>query len=200
MNFYSIDQFIRDNYPQYWGYQSYPQKECVRIHKVNEEWGIFSNFASTPLVVEGVTFKSSEELFQLMKFTNLEIVTRIRNNVTREGKTCCQIKKTVKSYEKDYRREDWGKMIIDAIKFCLVTKYEQSEEFRNKLEETKGRYIVEDQTTMPKSKPDAWGVKPEGDMFTGPNLLGRLLMELRDNGTLDYNLPDDAFSFCKALL
>ena len=29
----------------------------------------------------------------------------------------------------------------------------------------------------------------------GPNLLGRLLMELRDNGKLEYQLPDDAFGF-----
>ena len=29
----------------------------------------------------------------------------------------------------------------------------------------------------------------------GPNLMGRLLMELRENGKLDYKLPDDATSF-----
>ena len=36
--------------------------------------------------------------------------------------------------------------------------------------------------------------------FVGPNLLGRLLMELRDgDGTLDYHLPDDAFKFVEVL-
>ena len=48
---------------------------------------------------------------------------------------------------------------------------------------------------MPKKKPDAWGVKPDGKNFVGPNLLGRLLMELRDNGSLQYTLPDDALLF-----
>ena len=43
--------------------------------------------------------------------------------------------------------------------------------------------------------PDTWGVKVIGDKYIGPNLLGRLLMELRDTGTLEYTLPDDALKF-----
>lgn len=35
--------------------------------------------------------------------------------------------------------------------------------------------------------------------YVGPNLLGRLLMELRDNGKLEYNLPDDALDFIEIL-
>jgi hypothetical protein len=42
-------------------------------------------------------------------------------------------------------------------------------------------------------------VKPDGENFYGGNLLGRLLMELRDNGKLEYTLPDDALDFIKAL-
>ena len=52
---------------------------------------------------------------------------------------------------------------------------------------------------MPKKSPDAWGVKPDGDNFVGPNLLGRLLMELRDNGSLQYTLPQDALSFVSVM-
>lgn len=199
MSFYSIDKFIHDNYPQYWGYQSYPICQCVTIHKVDQQWGIFSNFAPTPLIVNGVTFKSSEELFQLMKFTDAETLRRIRNNTTREGKTCYQIKKTTKSYEKQFRRADWGAIVIDAMKFCLMTKYNQCQEFREALDQSRGYYIVEDQTTMPKKNPDAWGVKSDGNNFIGPNLLGRLLMELRDNGTLGYQLPTNALQFIEAL-
>ena len=106
---------------------------------------------------------------------------------------------TAKSYEKKYRREDWGRMVIDAMKFCLQTKYDQCEEFRNKLIESSGYNIVEDQSSFIKSNPDAWGVKLKDGKFVGPNLLGRLLMELRDTGKLEYNLPDDAFEFIAEL-
>jgi ribA/ribD-fused uncharacterized protein len=166
---------------------------------VDDEWGVLCNFANTPIVVGGFTFKSSEQLFQLMKFTDQDVVKRILNGITRNDKKCHEVKKTVKSYEKDYRREDWGRMIIDAMKFSLQCKYEQSESFRQKLEATKGFNIVEDQTSFPKKSPDAWGVKLHEGQFVGPNLLGRLLMELRDNGRLDYSLPDNALDFIEYL-
>lgn len=199
MSFYSISEYIKEFYPQYYGYETYPKSESVTIHKVDGEWGIFSNFASTPIIIDGVRFKSSEHLFQLMKFKAPVVISNIMNGITNKGKKCYQIKKTVKSYEKEFRREDWGSMIIDAMKFCLMKKYEQSADFRAKLEESKGHFIVEDQTTMPKKSPDAWGVKSCGDNFAGPNLLGRLLMELRDNGKLEYHLPPDALDFIKVL-
>ena len=51
---------------------------------------------------------------------------------------------TAKHYQKlgNHRRTDWGSMIIDAMKFCLTLKYQQNEEFRNALEDSKGKYIV----------------------------------------------------------
>ena len=94
-------------------------------------------------------------------------------------------------------RPDWGEIIVDAMKFCLMQKYTQSEAFRTELERSRGLFIVEDQTTFQKKNPDTWGAKPSvgGKEFIGPNLMGRLLMELRENGKLDYKLPDDATSF-----
>ena len=191
MSFYSISDYIRDNYPEYWGIQSYPAAECVKIHKIDEEWGVFSNFGRTPLVVEGVTFNTSERLFQLMKFKDEEPVKAVFN--------ANNPKMTAKHWEKTHRREDWGKMFIDAMKFCLFKKYEQSEAFRHELERSKGKIIVEDQSSFPKKNPDAWGVKLQEGSYVGPNLLGRLLMELRDNGKLEYTLPDDALDFINLL-
>ena len=199
MSFYSIADYIKEYYPQYYGYSVYSADECVTIHKVDGEWGLLCNFASTPIEVGGVVFNSSEHLFQMMKFKDTTVIANIMNGITNNGKRCYQIKKTVKSYEKDYRRYDWGQMVVDAMKFALQRKYEQSAEFRTKLEESKGKYIVEDQTSMSKKNPDAWGVKLRGDKYKGPNLLGRLLMELRDNGRLDYSLPPDALDFIDAM-
>jgi len=191
MNFYSIAPFIQKFYPQYYSIETYPVADSVAIRKVKEPWGILGNFASTPIIINNVSFKTSEQLFQLMKFKDAEPVLAVyhANNP----------KMTAKHWEKTLRREDWGQMIVDAMKFCLTKKYEQNETFRQELERSKGKYIVEDQTSFPKKTPDTWGVKLQGDNFVGPNLLGRLLMELRDNGKLDYRLPDDAFTFLQHL-
>ena len=191
MNFYSIAPFIQEFYPQYYSIETYPVCECIAIRKVKDPWGIFGNFSPTPIIINNVIFKTSELLFQLMKFKDEEPVIAVYN--------ANNPKMTTKHWEKTHRREDWGKMIVDAMKYCLTQKYEQSEEFRQELERSKGKYIVEDQTSFPKKTPDTWGVKQQGDDFVGPNLLGRLLMELRDNGKLDYTLPSDAFMFLEHL-
>ena len=62
MSFYSIAPFIERYYPEYYSIERYPTDECVVIHKINEKWGIFSNFAHTPIIYQGVTYKSSEQL------------------------------------------------------------------------------------------------------------------------------------------
>lgn len=117
MNFYSVAPFIEQYYPQYYSIETYPIAECVPIRKVSDEWGILGNFAHTPIQYEGVTYKSAEQLFQTMKFTDEEVRKKVlaANNP----------KMTAKHYEKTHRRSDWGMMIVDAMKQCLLLKYEQ---------------------------------------------------------------------------
>lgn len=191
MSFYSIAPFIEEFYPEYYSIETYPACECVTIRKVKEPWGILGNFAPAPIIIDNVEFKTSELLFQLMKFTDDEPVLAIykANNP----------KMQAKHWEKTHRRKDWGKIIVDAMKFCLTKKNEQCEEFRQELENSKGKFIVEDQTSFKKKTPNTWGVKLHNDNFIGPNLLGRLLMELRDKGKLDYSLPPDVFRFLEFL-
>ena len=187
MNFYSIAPFVQQYYPEYYSIERYPADKCACIRKVTEEWGVLGNFARTPLTVNGVTLKNAELLFQLMKFRDEEPIMAVYN--------ANNPKYTAKHWEKTHRRPDWGNIIVDAMKFCLMTKYEQSENFRKKLAQSGDLYIVEDQTSFPKKTADTWGVKLIGNEYIGPNLLGRLLMELRKTSSLTYHLPDDALVF-----
>ena len=191
MSFYSVAPFIRQYYPEYYSIERYPADRCACFCKVDGEWGILGNFGRTPLVVDGVTLKNSEQLFQLMKFKDEEPVKA----VYQAGNP----KYAAKHWEKTHRRSDWGAMIVDVMKFCLTLKYQQSEAFRSTLLRTKGLFIVEDQTSFPKKTADTWGAKLVGNEYVGPNLLGRLLMELRDNGELRYTLPEDALWGVKCL-
>lgn len=184
---HSIAAYIEKNYPEYWGIQQYPAENSALICKKDGEWGLFSNFADTPIVIDGVTFKSTEHLFQTMKFTQKEDVEFIylKNNK----------KLALRMENEGKRRPDWGEMIVDAMKYCLVQKYEQSEAFRKKLESSRNLNIMEDESNR-KRKADAWGVVLKDGKYVGPNLLGRLLMELRvSDGKLEYHLPDDALKF-----
>ena len=187
-----IREFIEKNYPQYYSIESYPAGMCAPFCKVDGPWGVFSNFGRTPLLADGVPFDCSEKIFQVMKFS--DPLSRAGVYLAK-GQT---MKMKAKHFEKAGSvRPDWGEIIVDAMKFCLMEKYRQSEAFRAELERSRGLFIIEDQSSFPKKNPDTWGAKlsPGGTDYIGPNLMGRLLMELRDNGGLDYFLPQDATSF-----
>ena len=177
----SISEFIKKYYPQYWGDQVYPITQSVFFHKKTDKHWILSNMASCPLEVEGIQFKSSEHLFQTLKFATPESITAVYQ--------AQNAKMTAKHWQKidGHRRADWGQIFIDVMKFCLKKKYEQCPEFRKELERTKGYNIVELQDAKndnDASRANAWGVKTKGQNYEGPNLMGRLLMELRD-GTME---------------
>lgn len=196
----AVAPLIKEHYPQYYSGHEYSADSCIAFRGVKERWGILGNFAPTPLIVEGVKFSSTEQLFQMMKFRDRETLMAIYKA---KG---LPLKWAAKRGEKaELRREDWGRIIVDVMKFCLMTKHEQSAEFRQVLKETTGRIIVEDQTNQKTTKSrrlkdaDTWGVVRKGDQYIGSNLMGRLLMELRDNGEIEYRLPDDIFDFIKSI-
>lgn len=183
----SIAEAIKRFYPQYWGDQYYPIAQSVFFHKKTDEHWILSNMASCPLEIDGIQFKSSEHLFQTLKFATPESITAVyqSNNA----------KMTAKHYQKlgGHRREDWEQILVDVMKFCLHQKYLQCPEFRQELDSTQGYNIVELQdrkSDKASSRANAWGVKSKGQNYEGPNIMGRLLMELRD-GKMEYKLPKD---------
>ena len=190
-----LEGFIKEYYPEWYGIQEYPADKTAAFCKVAEEWGVLGNFAPTPIVVGGVPFDCTEKLFQMMKFTDLESRKII---YAQKGQP---IKMKAKHQEKvGVVREDWGRIFSDAMKFCLMQKYNQSETFRNELERSKGLFIVEQQAN-PRRPAGAYSAKlsDDGNTWAGPNIMGRLLMLLRDQGKLEYNLPDDAMDFSDLL-
>lgn len=200
----SLHEQIKQYYPQYSDIQRYPADQCACIRKTKEEWGILGNFYQAPIVVEGVTIDCTERLFHLMKFrATADAKEGIKSEYTvKAGMNIKMHMKPIYRQHPEWIRNDWGEMVVDAMKFCLQTKYEQCEAFRKELERSKGLFIVEDETARNARKhkdADSWGVKLQDDNYVGPNLLGRLLMELRDNGKLDYTLPIDALSFINYL-
>ena len=176
-----LHEMIRDNYPEYYSIERYPAAETICIRKTTNDWGILGNFYQTPIVVNGITFDCTERLFHIMKLRP-EATDGFKEMM--EAKAGMGIKMHVKHLYKahpEWFHDHWPSMVVDAMKYCLTLKYEQSEAFRKELERSKGKYIVEDETFRKKNA-DTWGAVLQGSEYVGPNLMGRLLMELRDNG------------------
>lgn len=184
-----VRQNIETYYPEYAGWFTYQPEQCAPIRSIDSEWGILHNMAHCTIEVGGVTFKNTETLFQLFRFRDAEAVKDVyhKNN-----------KIQAKHWRKlGYTRPDWGEIFLDALKFVLMQKYEQSEAFRNELERSRDLFIVEDES---RRRSTSYGVQLKtSGLYEGSNLLGRLLMELRDNGKLEYTLPNDALDFINIL-
>ena len=188
-----VSDWIRENYPEYYGWFDYPADRTVAFGETHAAWGILGNMASTPLIVDGVPFSSAEAVFQVMKFTDPAVRKAV---FAKKGQG---VKMRAKHYAKEVGvRSDWGTILVDALKFCILAKYRQSEAFRAELARTGDRFIVEKNV---RPRPDTYNAKlsDDGTVWSGPNLMGRLLMELRDNGTLEYHLPEDAMRFSDLL-
>lgn len=176
-----VHEYIREFYPQYYSIEHYPAAQCARICHVADEWGIFSNFAQTPVIVDGITFDCTERLFQYRKFGKNAEEGKSELLAAKKGRALKMCAKHLLNIHPEWLREDWGAVIVDVMKECLLLKYRQSAAFREELERSKGLFIVEDQTSFPNKNADTWGTKLVGEEYVGPNLLGRLLMELREN-------------------
>jgi predicted NAD-dependent protein-ADP-ribosyltransferase YbiA (DUF1768 family) len=184
-----VYEMIREYYPEYTNIERYPAAETVCVRGTHDEWGVLGNFAITPMVVNGVAYDCTERLFHIMKFKP-ESAEGIKEmmGVPSGLKIKMRFKRIYKEHP-EWFHNHWPSMVVDAMRFCLAQKYEQSEAFRKELERSKGKYIVEDETLRKKGRDaDSWGVVLKGGEYVGPNLLGRLLMELRDKGALVYSI------------
>ena len=121
--------YIREYYPDWLGFKEYPAEKTIAIGRVKEPWGILGNFASSPIVVNGVSFDCTEKLYQVMQIADPDA----RRDIYAQPKNQA-IKKKANHYKATGAvREDWGRIFIDAMKFCLVQKYNQCEAFRNEF-------------------------------------------------------------------
>ena len=151
----------------------YERQDSVVFCKTNEQFGGLSNMApGFPLRVNGIDILTSEALYQACRFPHLPDVQQLI--IAQKSPM------TAKMKSKPYRsqsRGDWDVVRIRIMRWCLRVKLAWNwTEFRDLLLATGGRPIVEKSR-----KDDFWGAKVRSDgVLVGVNVLGRLLMELRE--------------------
>jgi ribA/ribD-fused uncharacterized protein len=153
--------------------RTYERSQSVVFLKTKEVFGGLSNMAGGfPLEVNGVRIRTSEALYQVCRFPHRAEVQRLIIEQTSPM--------TAKMKSKPYRhnsRPDWNRVRTKIMRWCLRVKLAQNwDSFSKLLLETGERSIVEES-----QKDDFWGAKPiDGKTLVGKNVLGRFLMELRE--------------------
>ena len=171
--------------------RTYSRKDSVVFRKTDEPFGGLSNMAGGyPIHVNGVRILTSEALYQACRFPHLPDVQKLIIGQI----SPMTAKMRSKPYRKD-SRPDWDQVRVRIMRWCLRMKLANNwNTFSALLLRTGERPIVEESR-----KDDFWGAKAidDGDTLVGMNVLGRLLMELREqvkpqgrDAALDIAPPD----------
>jgi len=153
--------------------RTYDRARSVVFMKTKEAFGGLSNMAGGfPLKVNGIRIHTSEALYQSCRFPHMPEVQRAILAQTSPM--------TAKMKGKPHRsnsRQDWDQVRVKIMRWCLRVKLAQNYfKFSSLLMETGERPIVEESR-----RDDFWGAKPiDKQTLFGMNVLGRLLMELRE--------------------
>jgi ribA/ribD-fused uncharacterized protein len=153
----------------------YRRAECAAFRKTSERWGAFSNMAGGfPLVVNNVKILTSEALYQACRFPHLPEVQR---EILRQASPMA-----AKMKSKPHRqnsRPDFDELRVSIMWWSLRVKLACNWfEFSQVLLASGELPIVEDS-----HKDTFWGAKQaklDGEILVGQNVLGRLLVRLRD--------------------
>jgi ribA/ribD-fused uncharacterized protein len=138
----------------------------IEFYSTADAYGEFSNFARFPISLDGHTWPTSEHYFQAKKFKDGKHQQEIR-----KANTPMLAARMGRSRSRPLRR-DWESVKVAVMRAALRAKFTQYAELRELLLSTADAVLVEHT-----DNDDYWG---DGGDGSGKNMLGRLLMELRD--------------------
>jgi ribA/ribD-fused uncharacterized protein len=140
--------------------------QVIRFYRVSDDHGCFSNFSPHPIRLDDKLWPTSEHYFQAQKFTAVEHQELIRR--TRSPMIAARLGRD----RKKPLRPDWNAVKLDVMRTALRAKFTQHADLRQVLLATADAMLVEHP-----EKDHYWG---DGGDGSGQNMLGRLLMELRE--------------------
>lgn len=134
------------------------------IEKFSKEYSFLSNFYYSVILFNGIAYQTVEHAFQAIKTLDvkkrMEIAALSSPGKAKKAGRCLDI------------RKDWENIKVEVMRSLLKLKFKNSS-MKKMLLATKGNTLIEGNTWGD----TFWGVC-NGD---GENMLGKLLMELRDS-------------------
>lgn len=139
----------------------------VKFYSVGDEYGEFSNFAPYPIALDGEQWPTVEHYFQAQKFEDNAYRAKIRKAnspmmAARLGRD-----------RKHKLRRDWEAIKVGVMREAVMAKFTQHGDLRALLLSTGDAKLVEHT-----DNDDYWG---DGGDGSGKNMLGRILMQVRDS-------------------
>lgn len=135
----------------------------IKFYRSVEPYGYLNNFRKAPMFIYNAWFKNVEAAYQSRKTNIKEEQESIR--LALHPSTARDLGQKVTM------RSDWDSIKYSVMEECVLAKFVQHKDLRERLLSTGTEYIIED------SKIDYyWGCGADG---TGKNKLGLILMTVR---------------------
>jgi ribA/ribD-fused uncharacterized protein len=138
----------------------------IKFYSVSDEYGEFSNFARYPIKLSGKVWPTTEHYFQAMKFESKSDQEEIR-----KAKSPMEAAKKGRDRKRKLKR-NWESIKDNVMREALLAKFTQHDDIKSLLLSTGEAKIVEHT-----ENDSYWG---DGGDGSGRNMLGRLLMEVRE--------------------
>jgi ribA/ribD-fused uncharacterized protein len=140
--------------------------DVIHFYRTDDAYGCFSNFAAYPIHVNGKQWPTSEHYFQAQKFAGTE-----HEEAVRLAKSPMIAARMGRDRSKPLRA-DWEAVKDDLMREAVRAKFRQHPELAKILLDTGGATLVEHT-----ANDSYWG---DGGDGSGRNMLGRILMEVRE--------------------
>jgi ribA/ribD-fused uncharacterized protein len=138
----------------------------INFYTTKGEYGCFSNFSRHSVRLKGKDWRTSEHYFQAMKFEGTRHETDVRNAPS---------PKEAANMGRDRKRPlrvDWEQVKDDIMREVVRAKFTQHKALKETLLSTGDAILVEHT-----ENDRYWG---DGGDGTGKNMLGKILMEIRE--------------------
>ena len=147
----------------------------ITFTKVALPFGWLGNMSPYPVTYKGQIWRTTEALFQAMRFENETIKELIRAEKSPMG-----AKMKAKKHKAEMVIKPMSAQDVENMKTCLQLKVEQHPVLKIKLKSTRDRVIVEDIGKRKGQRHLFWGAKIQNGQPIGENTLGKLWMALRE--------------------
>lgn len=147
------------------------EQKVIFFYREKDAFGIFSNFYPAPIELDGTVWPTNEHYFQAMKFEGTKHVEEIRNMKN-------PFDAAVAGRDRNRPlRKDWEQVKDSVMEKALEAKFTQHKDYRAILLKTGNATIVEHTRND-----NYWADGTDQDNVIGPgkNMLGKLLMKIRD--------------------
>ena len=158
----------------------YQRSESAIFRATKERWGSLSNMAAGyPISVNQHLFLTTEALYQSMRFSHDDArCVQVQQEIMEQKSPMAA--KMVSKKHVGLTREDWDQVRVPIMDWCLRIKLNLHwDRFSAVLSDTGDLSIVEES-----HKDRFWGAVPlrgNPEILEGENMLGKLLMRLREN-------------------